>query len=148
MRRAATAGTAASLLLGCGTQVPGGRPEPTVPPASVPVPAGRAVEHAVFLEVVVDVKPEIIRLDPPMYPDSLRAWGVQGRVVLEFIIDTLGRVEPGSPGVVESPHPGLSDAAMRSVSAAVFRPAEIAQHRVRVLVRLPMDFALRPREEP
>lgn len=142
MFRATAAGMTATLLVGCRTAAPDPTPEPA---GAAALPA----EPDVYLEAVVAVKPEVLRMDPPIYPDSLRMTGIQGRVVLEFIIDRRGHVEPRSFSVVESPHPGLSDAALRAMRTAVFTPAEIRGRPVRVLVRVPLDFRLRrPLEEP
>ena len=59
----------------------------------------------------------------PAYPELLRQAGVQGRVVLEAVIDTAGHVEPGSLVVVAAAHPGFVAAAQQAVAATLFRPA-------------------------
>ena len=41
-------------------------------------------------------------------------------VLLEAVVDTLGRVEPGSIRTVSSEHPGLEPAAAASLRAALF----------------------------
>jgi TonB family protein len=74
------------------------------------------------------------------YPPSLRASGTSGRVVAEFVVDTLGRVEQSHFGIVSSTHPLFSMAVRESAGSARFRPALRAGHRVRQLVRLPFDF--------
>jgi protein TonB len=89
--------------------------------------------------------------DPPMllagpaavYPDLLRQAGIHGRVVLEVVIDTLGRVERGSVVVVESAHPAFVASAQQSLLKSLFRPARVQGKAVRVRVRLPIDFVLR-----
>jgi len=77
------------------------------------------------------------------YPDLLRQAGVQGRVVLEAVIDTLGHVEPGSVLVVESAHPAFVAPAQHSLLTSLFRPARVQGRAVRVRVRLAFDFVLR-----
>ena len=79
----------------------------------------------------------------PAYPELLRQAGVQGRVVLEAVIDTAGHVEPGSLVVVAAAHPGFVAAARQAVAATLFRPARVRGRAVRVRVRIPMDCALR-----
>jgi TonB family protein len=63
------------------------------------------------------------------------------RVVLAAVVDTLGRVEPGSLSVVSAAHPGFVASAQRALAASLFRPARINGRAVRVHV--PIDFRLR-----
>ncbi len=80
----------------------------------------------------------------PVYPESLRAAGLSGNVTLEFVVDTLGRVETGSAHVIEGDHPLFSASALRALGAYRFLPAEAGGQRVRQLVRLPFRFAVSP----
>jgi protein TonB len=78
----------------------------------------------------------------PRYPDQLRAAGVSGRVVVRLVVDTLGRVEPGSVVIRESSH-DLFTHSVRSVLPSLrFTPAEVGGRRVRMLVDLPIEFRL------
>ena len=77
----------------------------------------------------------------PSYPEALRAAGVTGRVVVQVVIDTLGRAEP-EVTVVESSHTGFEPPALEYVRHAVFRPGRVHGRAVRVLIRLPVDFRL------
>lgn len=81
---------------------------------------------------------------PPMYPESLRAAGLSGIVLAEFVVDTAGRIEPGSVRVVDSDHPMFSDAVRRTLPAYRFLAAEVSGRKVRQLVRLPFRFAVSP----
>lgn len=74
------------------------------------------------------------------YPPSLRASGTSGRVVAEFVVDTLGRVEQSRFGIVSSSDPLFSAAVRESAASARFSPAIRGGRRVRQLVRLPFDF--------
>lgn len=85
---------------------------------------------------------EVVSADRPAYPDSLRAQGIEGRVTVQVVVDTSGRVEPGSAVVVQSPHPGFNQAALAFVYAARFRPAMRRGHPVRAVVEVPIDFKL------
>ena len=76
----------------------------------------------------------------PRYPDALRVAGVSGRVVLQFVIDTLGRIDPVSVSVLESTDPQF-EAAVRTVLPQLrFTPAEIAKEKVPTVARLPFIF--------
>jgi TonB family protein len=81
------------------------------------------------------------------YPPSLRASGISGLVIAEFVVDTLGRVEVPNFGIVSSSHPLFSDAVREAVQDAQFRPALRKGQRVRELVRQPFVFHP-PKEAP
>src|SRR3989442_11368350 len=56
--------------------------------------------------------PELLYCPQPEYPDSLKRRGIGGHVLLEVVVDTLGRVAPDRIVVRESSHSGLSRAAI------------------------------------
>lgn len=76
----------------------------------------------------------------PTYPDRLLHEGTAGRVVAEFVVDTLGRVERETLGVVSSSHREFADAVMVALTRAIFRPAIRNGRRVRQLVQQPFSF--------
>jgi len=89
-------------------------------------------------------EPPVLLAGPPLgYPDVLRRTGTTGTVTVQLVIDTLGRAEPGSL-VLQSSHPGFEAAARAYVLGALFRPGRMRGRAVRVLVRLPISFTLRP----
>ncbi len=114
------------------------------------VPAGVTDPHTdtLFMPVsgdttpVLAAVPTVVRCPSATYPPALRAARIQGRVVLQFIVDTLGRAEPTSVQPVESPHDSLTYAARRMVLGCEFTPTRVRGRAVRVLVRLPLDFKL------
>ncbi|MGH7531326.1 MAG: energy transducer TonB [Gemmatimonadales bacterium] len=106
--------------------------------AAAPAPARAHTTDSVYAEV--DEKAELLALPQPEYPAMLRRAGVQGTVVVEVVIDTRGRVEPGSPRVVLSPYPRFNEPALEAIQRATFRPARIQGRPVRVRVRVPIEF--------
>ena len=70
--------------------------------APVELAAGNSVFTGETVDLPATPKPRSVI---PVYPDSLWKERFGGRVLLEFIVDTLGRVEPGSLGVVTTSHP-------------------------------------------
>lgn len=74
------------------------------------------------------------------YPDSLRRASIPGTAVVEFVVDTAGRVEPETIGVVTATHPRFAQAAQLAARQARFIPAEKAGHRVRQLIQLPLRW--------
>lgn len=79
----------------------------------------------------------------PAYPELLRQAGIQGRIVLEAVVDTAGRIELSSLAVVSAGHPGFVAPAQRALAGTLFRPARVHGRPVRVRVRVPIDFTLR-----
>lgn len=79
----------------------------------------------------------------PRYPEMLRQAGVEGAVEVEFVVDTLGRAEPGSLKILRSDHELFAAAVRAALPAMRFVPAEAGGRRVRQLVRQPFSFAVR-----
>lgn len=79
----------------------------------------------------------------PRYPDALRLGGREGSVVAFFVVDTLGRVEPGSFRAAATTHPLFSESVRSAVLELRFAPAESGGRRVRQLVEQRFVFALR-----
>jgi TonB family protein len=96
----------------------------------------------VFMESVVEERPEILSGPSLQYPDLLRQAGIQGRVIVQAIIDTSGRAEPPSVKVIQSPNPGFDQPAKTYVLRALFRPARVHGRAVRVLINQPIDFKI------
>lgn len=76
----------------------------------------------------------------PKYPKALEALGIEGRVTVEFVIDTTGRVQPASIRILESTHTDFEAAARAAVAGAIFRPARLSAHPVRQLTRQAVRF--------
>ena len=82
----------------------------------------------------------VVSTGRPVYPDSLRALGIEGRVVVQVVVDSTGQVEPGTATVLRSTDPGFNQAAIDFVNAARFRPARYHGRAVRATVTVPIDF--------
>lgn len=81
---------------------------------------------------------------PPVfkYPAVLAGMGVRGRVVLQFVVDTTGLVEPGSVQVVSGTHQAFVEAAREGIGGARFYPARVGPRPVRQLTRMPIKFTM------
>jgi TonB family protein len=82
----------------------------------------------------------VIAQPTPQYPPALLSAGATGAVLLEFVVDTAGRVETESVRVVESSHGGFNDAARMAVLGARFHPARLRGHAVRQISRQQVRF--------
>ncbi len=116
-------------------------PQDTGPPPSAP--DEEEEEDEIF--VAVEESPELIGgmqalYDEVSYPDFARRAGIEGRVVVQFVVDEEGNVT--DPQVLSSPHDSLSEEAIRAVSQMQFTPGRQRDRAVRVQMSLPVMFEL------
>lgn len=78
----------------------------------------------------------------PAYPASLRAAGVGGDVVVRFVVDTSGIVEPGSVTILHTSHVLFGEAVRHWLPRTRYAPAEVRGRRVRQLVEQRVHFEL------
>lgn len=78
----------------------------------------------------------------PGYPDVLRAAGIEGSVLVQFVIDTTGALESGSVRLLHSDHELFSAAVRNALGGHRFLPAEVGMKKVRMLVQQRFDFAI------
>jgi protein TonB len=109
-------------------------------------PDGRglaAPADGVFEERYVERPPRILGTPvQPLFPTSLRERGINGRVSVQFVIDTLGRAEMNGLRVVESTDPLFAQSVRAVLPRYRFSPGEAGGQKVRTLVQLPFDFTL------
>ena len=97
----------------------------------------------VFAVDVVQEKPERLAGPPPVYPPLLQSAGIEGTVMVQAVIDTMGRVEPASIKIVTSANPGFNESAKQTVMKSLFRPARVYGKAVRVLIQLPVAYTIK-----
>jgi len=78
----------------------------------------------------------------PSYPDSLRDAGPDGAVVVRFVLDTAGHLEPRSLDVVKSSHPLFTESVRAALTRILFSPAELGGRKVRVRMEQRFEFHL------
>jgi TonB family protein len=125
-----------------GIGVPRIEPEPASPGAPPPGPAASMTGGDLVPESLVQEPPELLTVPLPEYPRALREAGVDGLVVVQVVVDTLGHPEAGSLRVVQSSNAAFADAAVAAMRRALFRPGRVWGRVVRVLVRVPVAFRL------
>lgn len=76
------------------------------------------------------------------FPPPLFASRTPGLVIAQFVVDTLGRVEHGTVGIVSSTAPLFTDAVRAALATATFVPALKDGHPVRQFVQQPFEFAI------
>lgn len=95
-----------------------------------------------FSEAVVDERPERLSGPVPRYPEMLRQAGIEGVVLLEFVIDTSGRVEEESINVLQSTNRAFEGPARDVVRRSLYRPGRVRGQAVRVLVQQQIGFTI------
>ena len=94
-----------------------------------------------FTPEQVDRRPRILRPVKPVYPYQASVSGIEGRVVLRFIVDENGRVQ--DPEVTKAEPAGVfEEAALAAIIKYKFIPAKIGNRNVRCIVVLPIGFKI------
>jgi periplasmic protein TonB len=79
---------------------------------------------------------------PPRYPSILANAGVEGEVTMQYVVDTLGRVEPNSVRAMRGDRPAFERAVRDALERMAFVPAEAGGRKVRQLVEQTFTFAI------
>jgi TonB family protein len=110
-------------------------------PGAEPVADSPRIGGIVVTSADADEPPRLLEAGQPQPPAGLE--GMPGRVVLSFIVDTLGRAEPASVRVVQSTSPAFDQPAREVLLRSKFAPGRNAGRPVRVLVEQPVFFERR-----
>lgn len=131
------------------TLVPAPAPDwPTAPSGLIPEIPGPVAPPPSPAEGLVDIRvveePPVLLSHPvPRYPDILRQAGIEGRVIVEAVIDTTGHAERDGLRIVSSSHALFAPEASALVLGSRYRPARFGGRAVRVRILVPVAFALR-----
>lgn len=107
--------------------------------ADVRVPFG-IVTGAGERETGPQVMPKAGTRVSPIYPLAMRASGMRGEVLVEFLVDIEGRVR--NPVVVRSLNPSFDDPAITAVRQWQFEPGRIGRRPVTTRMQVPIIFQL------
>jgi periplasmic protein TonB len=91
----------------------------------------------------VDEPAEYIDGPEPKYPVALRRVGIEGTVLLQYIVGIDGTIEPGSIQALKSSDRLFEAPAIDAIRQSHFKPARIKGRRVRQLVEQVVRFTLR-----
>ena len=119
-------------------------PNAPPPPPPPPPPEPEPTEPEIF--EVAEVQPELIgglaALQAAVeYPEFARRAGIEGQVVVQFVVDERGNVV--DPVVLRSPNELLSEAALDAVRQSRFTPGQQRGRPVKVRFAVPVTFRLR-----
>ena len=121
-------------------------PLSNLPPPPPPPPDEEPEEEEPEIFVIVEDMPELIGglaglQSKIRYPEIAKKAGVEGRVIVQFIVDEQGNVV--DPVVVRGIGAGCDEEAIRAVQQAQFQPGKQRGKAVRVKMSLPITFKLR-----
>jgi hypothetical protein len=91
----------------------------------------------------VQEPPARLRGPAPIYPVLLLQDAIEGIVLIRAVIDTTGRPEPSSVEAVVASNPGFIASAKATVLGSVWRPAKVMGRKVRVVITIPITYAIR-----
>ncbi|WP_412063646.1 energy transducer TonB [Rubrivirga sp. IMCC45206] len=119
-------------------------PNAPPPPPPPPPPEPEPTEPEIF--EVAEVQPVLVggiedlqrRVE---YPEFARRAGIEGQVVVQFVVDERGNVV--DPVAVRSPNELLSEAAIKAVRESRFTPGQQRGRPVKVRFAVPVTFRLR-----
>jgi TonB family protein len=123
-------------------------PQPPPPPPAPPAPGdlGPRTSAGEEIFIVVEEMPRMIGgmeayYNQLRYPDMARRAGIEGRVILQFVVDKEGK--PIDAVVVRGIGAGADEAALEALSKVRFTPGKQRGHSVNVQMQLPVEFSLR-----
>lgn len=115
-------------------------------PLDLPPPPAKEEDDSENFFVVVEEMPELIGglaelQRQARYPEMARKAGIQGRVIVQFVVNEEGKVE--NPRVIRGIGGGCDEEALRVVRNATFKPGRQRGKPVRVQSSLPIVFQLK-----
>ncbi len=78
----------------------------------------------------------------PRYPDSLRAAGVEGEVLVQFVVNADGTPDLSSFKVLRATHPDFVIAVKEALPGTAWSAARVKGRAVRQLIQQPYSFSL------
>lgn len=94
------------------------------------------------LRPIVQERPMLLTHPNLVYPPEAQRYGIEGRVWLEVVIDTLGVPEMATVRVLFSDDSSFSRAALMNLAGSRFRPGRAGGAAVRLWIRIPFEFCL------
>ena len=83
-------------------------------------------------------KPSVLSCNQSPPPAHLA--GLTGAVILAYVVDTSGRVEPGNVRVLQASHAGLVGSAIATIRSCTLRPGRSGTRAVRTIVTQRVSF--------
>ena len=113
-----------------------------LPVARAAAPVAKPAEPTLKVAYVagMETPPAVVRRAAPVYPQELRAKGVQGTALVDARVDSTGRVV--GVELVKATRPEFGERALEAARAWTFQPAMAQGKPIGARVRLPFDFVM------
>ena len=116
----------------------------SVEAATITPAAHEVIYDTVASAIEVDSIARVVESAAPAYPQVLLAQNIEGKAVVQFVVDTLGFVDTLSFTVIEATHAPFAEAVRAVLPAMRFTPAIMASRKVKQLVQQPFLFKIVP----
>ena len=115
-------------------------PEAPSARAEAPPPPTVAAPGQAFFEFQVEDPVAPLHNVSPTYPAELRAAGVGGQVIAQYVVDTTGLADVRTYKVIEATRPEFAEAVREALPRMQFTPARIGGRKVKQLVQQAFAF--------
>lgn len=79
----------------------------------------------------------------PVYPELLKSAGIEGKVLVAFVVDTTGRADMTTLKVMQSDNKLFTDAVRAALPRMRFLPAEVGGKKVKQFAQMPFVFSVK-----
>lgn len=122
-----------------------------------PVPTLDAAAEAAAMNAMLATAYQLLEVDSaavrdpssaaPIYPADLESRGIEGHVIIRFVVDSTGRVDVTTMLTVEATHAAFDRAVREALPLMRFRPAMVGTRPVRQLAEQLFKFEI-PKNDP
>ncbi|MEO0249655.1 MAG: TonB family protein, partial [candidate division WOR-3 bacterium] len=98
---------------------------------------------SVYEAYAVEIMPEITEMVRPNYPPVAMQAGIEGRVVVQVVVDERGMVIPGTERILSTTNEVFNEPALAAARECTFKPGQMGDRAVKVRVNIPFAFKLR-----
>jgi TonB family protein len=100
-------------------------------------------ENQTYFEFQVEQQVVPVPGNPsPKFPELLRQAGVDGTVLAQFVVDTLGHPDLATFKVLKSTHDLFTESVRSALPQLKFYPAKVGGRPVKQLIQMPFDFSM------
>jgi beta-lactamase regulating signal transducer with metallopeptidase domain len=141
----ATAACAVALAVACSSPIADQTAAPQTPDAAKGPGAEKqpTVANQPYFEFQVEKQVQIAPGSPfPKYPATMKAAGLEGEVLSQYIVDTTGLADMRTFKLLKPARQEFVDAVKAALPSMRFTPAEIGGRKVKQLVQQPFTFGL------
>ena len=115
--------------------------DPLDQPSQLPIPSADSVYS------ILNVEESAVRSEgsaAPIYPPELIQKGIEGAVLTNFVIDTTGRADTTTIGILQAAHPLFVQSVRTAIPGMRFSPAMVQGRKVRQVVEQRFQFRITP----